>query len=78
MPEKNENGIDTYDHSNYSAPVQVVIGMAGFTLDKFSLVSEKLQLKLYVHLFQVEITYMCVCVCVDQVKVCSNRLRNGA
>ncbi|XP_021887436.1 probable inactive purple acid phosphatase 27 [Carica papaya] len=37
MPEKNENGIDTYDHSNYSAPVQVVIGMAGFTLDKFSL-----------------------------------------
>ncbi|KAF8396213.1 hypothetical protein HHK36_017826 [Tetracentron sinense] len=35
MPKKDGNGIDTYDHSNYSAPVQAVIGMAGFTLDKF-------------------------------------------
>ncbi|KAK9192214.1 hypothetical protein WN943_020830 [Citrus x changshan-huyou] len=35
MPAKDANGIDTYDHSNYSAPVQAVIGMAGFTLDKF-------------------------------------------
>ncbi|KAK9189211.1 hypothetical protein WN944_020617 [Citrus x changshan-huyou] len=35
MPTKDANGIDTYDHSNYSAPVQAVIGMAGFTLDKF-------------------------------------------
>ncbi|KAJ0037534.1 hypothetical protein Pint_23839 [Pistacia integerrima] len=34
MPTKDE-GIDTYDHSNYSAPVQAVIGMAGFSLDKF-------------------------------------------
>ncbi|XP_030449227.1 probable inactive purple acid phosphatase 27 [Syzygium oleosum] len=35
MPKKDQNGVDTYDHSNYSAPMQVVIGMAGFTLDKF-------------------------------------------
>ncbi|KAL5760347.1 hypothetical protein ACOSQ2_019185 [Xanthoceras sorbifolium] len=35
MPTKDQKGIDTYDHSNYSAPVQAVIGMAGFTLDKF-------------------------------------------
>ncbi|XP_008231438.1 PREDICTED: probable inactive purple acid phosphatase 27 [Prunus mume] len=35
LPVKDENGIDTYDHSNYSAPVHAVIGMAGFTLDKF-------------------------------------------
>ncbi|KAH7570584.1 hypothetical protein JRO89_XS05G0140200 [Xanthoceras sorbifolium] len=37
MPKKDENGVDTYDHSHskYSAPVQAVIGMAGFTLDKF-------------------------------------------
>ncbi|KAM2263650.1 hypothetical protein ACFXTI_039910 [Malus domestica] len=33
---KDENGIDTYDHSNCSAPVHAVIGMAGFTLDGFS------------------------------------------
>lgn len=36
MPTKDKSGIDTYDHNNYSAPVQTVIGMAGFTLDKFS------------------------------------------
>ncbi|KAF5729298.1 inactive purple acid phosphatase 27 [Tripterygium wilfordii] len=36
MPKKDENGVDTYDHSNYKAPVQAVIGMAGFSLDKFS------------------------------------------
>jgi hypothetical protein len=35
LPRKDKNGIDTYDHSNYSAPVHVVVGMAGFTLDKF-------------------------------------------
>ncbi|KAJ7982290.1 Purple acid phosphatase [Quillaja saponaria] len=35
IPEKDQNGIDTYDHRNYSAPVHAVIGMAGFTLDKF-------------------------------------------
>ncbi|KAM2028357.1 hypothetical protein ACFX16_040001 [Malus domestica] len=36
LPQKDENGIDTYDHSNCSAPVHAVIGMAGFTLDGFS------------------------------------------
>ncbi|KAA8537299.1 hypothetical protein F0562_027014 [Nyssa sinensis] len=35
MPKKDGNGIDVYDNSNYSAPVQAIIGMAGFTLDKF-------------------------------------------
>lgn len=35
MPKKDEDGIDTYDNSNYTAPVQAVIGMAGFSLDKF-------------------------------------------
>ncbi|KAK1552177.1 hypothetical protein Q3G72_011887 [Acer saccharum] len=35
MPRKDENGVDTYDHTNYSAPVQAVIGMAGYRLDKF-------------------------------------------
>ncbi|GKU92222.1 hypothetical protein SLEP1_g5981 [Rubroshorea leprosula] len=35
MPTKDANGIDTYDHNNYTAPVQAVVGMAGFTLDKF-------------------------------------------
>ncbi|XP_038688892.1 probable inactive purple acid phosphatase 27 [Tripterygium wilfordii] len=35
MPKKDENGIDVYDLSDYKAPPQVVIGMAGFTLDKF-------------------------------------------
>ncbi|GLT92891.1 hypothetical protein SLE2022_107030 [Rubroshorea leprosula] len=36
MPRKDASGVDTYDHTNYSAPVQVIVGMAGFTLDKFS------------------------------------------
>ena len=35
-PFKDVNGIDTYDNSNYRAPIHVVIGMAGFTLDGFS------------------------------------------
>jgi hypothetical protein len=35
MPTTDENGINTYDNNNYSAPVHAVIGMAGFTLDKF-------------------------------------------
>lgn len=37
MPTKDGNGIDIYDNSNYKAPVQAVVGMAGFTLDNFSL-----------------------------------------
>ncbi|KAG6630331.1 hypothetical protein CIPAW_13G010400 [Carya illinoinensis] len=36
MPTTDENGGATYDNSNYSAPVQAVIGMAGFTLDNFT------------------------------------------
>lgn len=36
MPTKDKRGVDTYDGRNYSAPVYAVIGMAGFTLDKFS------------------------------------------
>lgn len=28
--------VDTYDNSNYTAPVHAVIGMAGFKLDDFS------------------------------------------
>ncbi|KAK4746965.1 hypothetical protein SAY87_026002 [Trapa incisa] len=35
FPVKGQDAIDVYDHRNYSAPVQAVIGMAGFTLDKF-------------------------------------------
>ncbi|KAK9128891.1 hypothetical protein Syun_017688 [Stephania yunnanensis] len=33
LPTKDANGIDTYNNSNYSAPVHAVIGMAGFKLD---------------------------------------------
>ncbi|KAH9774269.1 Purple acid phosphatase [Citrus sinensis] len=36
IPTKDDNGIDTYDHSNYTAPVHAIIGMAGFSLDKFN------------------------------------------
>ncbi|CAN1344541.1 Probable inactive purple acid phosphatase 27 [Linum perenne] len=36
MPTKDSNGLDTYDHSSYSAPAQVVVGTGGFSLDKFS------------------------------------------
>ncbi|KAL3719135.1 hypothetical protein ACJRO7_004135 [Eucalyptus globulus] len=36
MPKKDQSGVDIYDHSNYSAPVQVVIGMAGFRLGEFT------------------------------------------
>ncbi|TYH89920.1 hypothetical protein ES332_A13G015700v1 [Gossypium tomentosum] len=35
IPEKDKNGIDTYDNTNYSAPVQAIVGMAGFSLEKF-------------------------------------------
>ncbi|KAI3450185.1 hypothetical protein Pfo_006850 [Paulownia fortunei] len=36
MPTKDGNGIDTYDNTNYTAPVHAVIGMAGFKLDSFT------------------------------------------
>lgn len=35
MPTKGQDGIDTYDNTNYTAPVHAIIGMAGFSLDKF-------------------------------------------
>ncbi|KAH9290758.1 hypothetical protein KI387_034875, partial [Taxus chinensis] len=35
LPEKDVEGIDTYHSINYSAPIHVVIGMAGFSLDEF-------------------------------------------
>ncbi|KAF3632750.1 hypothetical protein FXO38_26006 [Capsicum annuum] len=35
LPTKDASGIDTYDNTNYSAPVHAVIGMAGFSLDQF-------------------------------------------
>ncbi|XP_062174773.1 probable inactive purple acid phosphatase 27 [Alnus glutinosa] len=35
LPRKDRHGIDVYDQRNYSAPVHAVIGMAGFSLDKF-------------------------------------------
>lgn len=35
IPTKDGNGVDTYDNSNYTAPVHAVIGMAGFKLDDF-------------------------------------------
>lgn len=36
MPKKDANGVDTYDNSNYTAPVHAIIGMAGFQLDNFT------------------------------------------
>ncbi|KAG9443632.1 hypothetical protein H6P81_014972 [Aristolochia fimbriata] len=41
MPRRDENGIDTYYSRNYSAPVHVTIGMAGFSLDGFNVLGEK-------------------------------------
>ncbi|KAJ4796151.1 Purple acid phosphatase [Rhynchospora pubera] len=35
VPRKGKGGIDTYNNSNYTAPVHVIVGMAGFSLDKF-------------------------------------------
>lgn len=35
LPVKDGNGIDTYYNANYTAPLHVVIGMAGFQLDDF-------------------------------------------
>ncbi|XP_028760592.1 probable inactive purple acid phosphatase 27, partial [Neltuma alba] len=45
MPTKDAKGIDTYDNKNYSAPVHAVIGMAGFTLDKFPRIVDSWSLK---------------------------------
>ncbi|GKA38719.1 probable inactive purple acid phosphatase 27 [Tanacetum coccineum] len=35
MPKKGADGVDTYDNTNYEAPVHAIIGMAGFRLDSF-------------------------------------------
>ncbi|KAJ3669229.1 hypothetical protein LUZ60_011179 [Juncus effusus] len=35
MPTNDKNGIHIYDNSNYTAPVHVIVGMAGFSLDSF-------------------------------------------
>ena len=35
MPKKDASGIDTYDTSNYTAPVHAIVGAGGFNLDKF-------------------------------------------
>ncbi|KAJ9190600.1 hypothetical protein P3X46_001785 [Hevea brasiliensis] len=45
MPTKDANGVDTYDHSKYKAPVHAIIGMAGFTLDNFSSIIHHWSLK---------------------------------
>lgn len=38
MPRKDANGVDTYDNSNYTAPVHAIVGAGGFSLDGFSLI----------------------------------------
>lgn len=35
VPKKDPTGVDTYNNSNYKAPVHAIIGMAGFSLDSF-------------------------------------------
>ncbi|KAJ9558210.1 hypothetical protein OSB04_012824 [Centaurea solstitialis] len=35
IPTRDGNGVDTYNNTNYAAPVHVTIGMAGFTLKGF-------------------------------------------
>lgn len=35
VPKKGADGVDTYDNTNYEAPVHAIIGMAGFRLDSF-------------------------------------------
>ncbi|CAO2820862.1 unnamed protein product [Amaranthus hypochondriacus] len=44
-PFRDENGIDTFDNSNYRAPIHVIIGMAGFALDGFSNIINEWSLK---------------------------------
>ncbi|XP_062208627.1 purple acid phosphatase 18-like [Phragmites australis] len=35
MPKKDAGGIDTYDNSNFTAPVHAIVGSGGFSLDNF-------------------------------------------
>ncbi|GLT70862.1 hypothetical protein SLA2020_429160 [Shorea laevis] len=57
LPRKDKNGINTYDHSNYSAPVHAVIGMAGFTLDKFPNYESKSQISSLSYILCMHITH---------------------
>jgi hypothetical protein len=58
MPAKDANGVDTYDSTNYSAPVQAIIGMAGFTLDNFTTdVSSSLS-QLYIYIYSIIYLYV--------------------
>lgn len=41
MPKKDANGIDTYDNSNYTAPVHAIVGAGGFVLDSFPRIRER-------------------------------------
>lgn len=61
LPTKDKNGVDKYDGRNYSAPVQVVIGMAGFTLDKFS--TNVIISSTYSFLLNPLYTYLCSGLC---------------
>jgi hypothetical protein len=66
LPRKDETGIDVYDHSNYSAPVHAIIGMAGFTLDDFqNQVSRSQRLPIYLspmlHIYiYISCTHTCI------------------
>jgi acid phosphatase type 7 len=35
IPKKDASGIDTYDNSNYTAPIHAIVGAGGFSLDNF-------------------------------------------
>ncbi|ERN05081.1 probable inactive purple acid phosphatase 27 isoform X1 [Amborella trichopoda] len=41
MPNKDKSGLDTYDNTNYTAPIHAIIGMAGFSLDAFPIIVGK-------------------------------------
>lgn len=58
MPIKDQKGIDTYDNRNYSAPVHAIIGMAGFTLEKFSINVTNFTL---ITFFSILMVLICVC-----------------
>lgn len=50
-PFRDENGIDTFDNSNYRAPIHVIIGMAGFALDGFSNIVSSYLLLIFYNLY---------------------------
>ncbi|KAL6616223.1 hypothetical protein ACP70R_038493 [Stipagrostis hirtigluma subsp. patula] len=41
MPKKDASGVDTYDNSNYTAPIHAIVGAGGFNLDKFPKIAER-------------------------------------